>query len=376
MSRKSVQVNGVVYDSVKSCCKDLGFCITGVRNFMNKNGIDCIEDGLVEYKMFKDKLKDTSCIGTPIEVNGVLYPSFKSCCVALDVSLDCVYRFKKLNNIDSMTDAILGYKEFKEFRDSNKAISIDGVVYSSVSSYCDTFGINPDSIWAFKRYHSISSIETAILQYRQLYEEFSGKKGRRICIDGVNYPSIKSCCESLGFSYAVVHYFMVKYDIKDIVDAIKLYSEQRSSFEFNGVLYKTLKDCCRSLGINEATVSTYSCHYGISIEKSIKLCVERKKESGFRYNNVVYSSKMACCKELNIRYGTVSKTLRKYGLSFTESLDVCYLYSKLNVCNRDRCKIGLGELFTCSCKRCGKEFVFTRELAFKHIKECKSEDLG
>ena len=46
MSRKSVQVNGVVYDSVKSCCKDLGFCITGVRNFMNKNGIDCIEDGL------------------------------------------------------------------------------------------------------------------------------------------------------------------------------------------------------------------------------------------------------------------------------------------------------------------------------------------
>ena len=68
---------------------------------------------------------------------------------------------------------------------------------------------------------------------------------------------------------------MVKYDIKDIVDAIKLYSEQRSSFEFNGVLYKTLKDCCRSLGINEATVSTYSCHYGISIEKSIKLCVER-----------------------------------------------------------------------------------------------------
>lgn len=326
----SVEYNGKVYSSLASCCRDLGIKIAGLRSYKQIRGIDAIEDAINGYL---DELNNEESIinkrGNGITVKGKWYKSLNACLSEFNLS-DCTVRtYMKRNGIARLEYAIEMYLDglsTGEIEQQKRDVTIDGQVYSSYCSCCKELGIDYSTVLKFKKDNNIDFLEEAISLY------ISTRKTKAFTYEGVEYLSLSSCCDALGISMNGLYGFKNRHSFDSYSDLISAYIEsiEGRSFEYKGVLYLTKIECCESLGTTYDTVIAVARHYKIDFEEALSGIIDGKYVEFLNYTGLGKYFKL-------VDYDSCSST----------------------------------NLFMCSCRKCHKEFVFTRDLAFKHVDECK-----
>lgn len=408
---KSIKIGDKTYDLIKSCCKDLGLSYHGFLSFIDSRNIECDETGINEYIQYLD---DKSIV-----YNGIKYSSLSECCSELGLHVDKVRRFKRYHNLESDYEALFAYIDKKSTRDgdikeNSHEVMFEGVTYSSQKECCESLGVSKHMVKRLKSLgYDFCDAVNIILARRDSSTE-------KIVINGVEYDSLWKCCKSLNLNQVKVTklsrdnnlsiedailmfldkkrspivyngktYKSISQLCKDYnIPKSSLYSNYRggaceridawfnakSSREcvYNGITYKSLKECCDILGINYNSVCAYKSNNDIQSNtgaiNGYLSVISSESKPKIVYCGISYKNKADLANNFGLNVDCVSESSRKYNIDFVDALD---WYRLRRVFDLPIIKNFIyNDIFSCRCKNCGKEFLFTKVLVFKHIEEC------
>lgn len=357
---------GVEYKSKKDCCSAFGLQYSTVTAYRYRHNItfECALDKYVDNKVdFRAKA---------IELNGNVYNFIKDCCEDLEISYDVLKRFKNHNNLDSISDAINVYLNHDNNLYNGKSICIDGVYYSSVHECCNALGLCNSSVYTIMR-RSNCDAQTAISYLKK-------HRVKAIEYNGVVYKSMRDCCKQLDLDYDRIKGYMKRNNCEFDFAVDYILAHDKKDICIDGMCYKSLSDCLRDMNLSYSTVrSVFISGKFDTIEEAV-CSLRQRKQDGLLNSNVKYKVSIldksyeslgSCCSDLGISKSafTAFKSNMKID-SVLEALKYYIIFHNFSEFGlRHRSIIG-SDTFICRCNKCGNRFLFTRDLAFKHIEEC------
>lgn len=315
-----------------------------------------------------------------IEINGKYYKSIRSCCRELNLSYDNIYNFKNVNNLDSMKDAVIEYLS----RQSNKCFKYDGIIYSTKKECCEALGLCDKRVYNIASYFDISfkcALDKIIKEgYKSVpkLKASSYTKREKFEYNGVVYDSKTDCCKNFGLEYSTVSklakrhcwdfsFTLDRYISGNIGRLRKL--KKDSCVKVAEVEYLSQRDCCEKLQINDLAVHRLMKKDGLNFSDAAYIV-----KYGRIYRGIHYHYKRDLCTKLGLHEDYVYSFARRNGIDFFDALDYMVLRDRFNMISFN--DFMNTDLFNCGCKSCSKEFLFTRDLAFKHMEECIGVDLN
>lgn len=363
-SAKDIEINGKYYESIKDCCEDLGITYKALSTFKCRNNISNTVDAVYAYLNSKDSFV----------YNGMSYSFMKDCCNALDISCARVRYYMGTIGL-SFDEAVLRIrsKDAKKLEtlkvDKARTFEFRGRKYKSKKECCDILGLKVKNVHSMAKSHNVT-FEIALSKILDGEYE-SGKSNMEhntFEYNGVVYSSKLSCCKKYDLSYNSVKYYTDSHNI-DFIDALDAYlgSDAGHSFEYHNVVYKSKKDCCDTLGLSVKKVWDTACKRGVGFVEALDIV--RNDNSGC-YSGFEYYSIDELYKRFNVDSCTVGKIRCRFKVDLFDAVDYCRIYNKFELFERS--EFFKHELFGCKCNLCGGRFLFTRDLAFKHIEECNN----
>lgn len=362
LSDKCIVYDNKVYSSFTDCCKALGLCASRVKSYKKSHNIESNYEALLVYI---DKSSKGDINGHKVVYNGKVYTSKKECYKSFGVSKDLVRKLMKegYDFCDAM-DIILDRKN------RIKELYINGVVYKSVHDCCKSLKLDQSKVSNFSRDNNLS-IEDAVL-------EFLGRKRSSIVYNDKTYKSIRQLCEDYDVS---IFSFYNSYSgsVSERMNAL-LRDKSIRECEYDGVIYNNLKECCNVLGVVYGSVCAYKSNNAIeSNSEAIKGYMQsisngtiiNNRIKKIEYNGIIYEHKTALANAFGLDGNNILRVSGKYNVDFIDVLDWHRLNRGFNLPKIKA--FSSSGIFDCRCKKCGREFLFTRDLAFKHIEECVNE---
>ena len=265
----------------------------------------------------------------------------------------------------------------------------NGVKYDSMKSCCSSFGLNFGTVRSYCRTYGIS-FKTALDMYisgevKKRHKDSVTKKigTQSFEFRGIKYKSKTECCRVFGVRIQDVYFVARRHNVTFGIALSKILTGElesgesykgNNSFEYKGIVYSSRYSCCKEHGVKYGCVKHYADLHNIDFSRALDAYIIYGAGLSLEYDNVSYNSRKDCYDRYGLKSSNVSNVLFRYGVSLTDAIDYC------RICNGFSVMSGLGDeffrnsLFTCRCNSCGGEFVFTKDLAFKHIEEHKGVD--
>ncbi len=321
---EAITYKEIEYPHLNACCKALGICNSSVRDYRRRSG--CTTEEAVDYFVQRKEQGKTRNVEA-VTYKGTQYHSLSACCKALGINSRSVrtYRTRTGCTTEEAIDHYVQRKEQEKIR-RVEAITYHGIEYHSLPACCKALGINNDSVRMYCRRTGCIT-EEAIGHFVQRKEQGKIRRVEAITYHGIEYPSLKACCEVLEINYGSVRIYRTRTGCttEEAIDhhvQIKEQGKARNveTVTYKGAKYRSLKTCCKVLGINPSSIYHYRKRTGCTIEEAIDYLLQPRNIK-FAYNHRVtgepyYECRCPKCQ----RYLFVSQSMLE---DFTHSEDFC-----------------------------------------------------
>lgn len=420
-NKNATEYNGVSYKSLSEACSSNNLDYVKIKNQMKIHNCDMTEavDRINNPKKY-----------SRVTLRGVNYSTVKEACELNNETYGSVLQRMKNYNL-SLEDAIFNYRNFDFYKSrfdgiknsSKKCCSFDGKEFSSRLELAK---------YIVSEYNVDLSYSYIVTCYNKgvLRDKITKSISEKIEYNGAKYSSYADLCRYLNIDVKKFLGLKRKYKDFGIDSLIQEYNKLYSSCEFifNGKKYSSYRSACID---NDLSYASYNQYYnrnknnGISRLDALNHALDYKKNElvvfGVRYNNLtdLYNklginlskliSRVSKNNEFNSKselveyilnnfyifyngkyYRFFKDILRDKGYDFDiniynsvlkkfrktndidialESIDYCRVKKYFIIDDKD----DFNSFFRCKCKKCKRSFVFTKDLAFKHIEECCNE---
>lgn len=276
-------------------CKGLVYKVIDGKRYWVKNDI-LIRDTSIEI----------------IDQNGITHKSIMDCCVANDVDYKfaCQYRCRVNKNAD--------FKEIYEAYNNKCCCDHLGNKYDNVSSMCKRYSIKRGTYakrielgWDLKdaltkkaknknnSFDKAKKLGLSENYYRQLKYKYTESEienftyvgnnyiGKKVTVNGVEYPSIRIACDTLGVNKSSVRTRMRRFNMtfEEAVNFFinkdktkKHYEKPSARIQLCGVWYKSQSDAIEKNGISASHVYKVQRDNNISFEKAFAIVLDKKEK--------------------------------------------------------------------------------------------------
>lgn len=248
--------------------------------------------------------------------------------------------------------------------------------FSSKQDCCAFYGISDDYVSRLARKNGVSFLKTldSILNDNA----FEPMRSYRVRAAHHDWVSIDYCCKSLGINIKKLLSYLYS-NIKSIIcdfRKAKWFVDnyvhdngllEDSDIEIDGKLYNCARYCYDN-GIKWYAVCLYVAEHDVTVEEAIFECSKTDRFEKKKYRGVVYDSVYNLHHKLGVGENC-NAVHRAYNISIYDAIDYCVLHDRFKIKARGT-KFVQSSIFDCTCNKCGNNFLFTRDLSFKHIDEC------
>lgn len=148
----------------------------------------------------------------------------------------------------------------------------DGMEFSSLKSFCDTYDILPNILYMWSHRHGGVDAETGLTEFMEEY-----KSNGYTDHNNIEYRRLKDMAAAWGIPYTTLkERLSIGWETKKALTTPV--NPSKKKITYRGKSYSSVRSLCFDLGIQQVDVYSYKAYHKCELEQAIDYYVDKKQK--------------------------------------------------------------------------------------------------